>query len=256
MLQSVGIEFGLNSGYNPLRRRNRHLSFISGTADHFSWRKLDDYPDYRPSYLVHPNREEIRAIRQADEPEWYAHYTPGPVYYPADDQPLLTAQCLPRVEEEIRGRSVTFKIFGKRKTLWLWERRYHTLKNSSSRHGADYLYGSVLNCAAPVRDCDPSVSVPSVTDVRRFVAAGHPNPFVGELTIDFELPQAGPVTISIHDVSGRLVRRLLEGSMPAGKHSVRWNGTDDAFSDVPPGLYLWKLQAGGQQIVRRAFMVK
>jgi len=55
-----------------------------------------------------------------------------------------------------------------------------------------------------------------------------PNPFGGATAIDYELGHAGPVALSVHDVSGRLVRRLESSPRPAGRYIARWDGTDAA----------------------------
>ncbi len=66
----------------------------------------------------------------------------------------------------------------------------------------------------------------------------YPNPFNPVTTLSFELAQAGPVTLQIHDVKGRLVRVLVAGQMrEAGAHSVRWDGRDEANAMAAAGIY-------------------
>ena len=64
-----------------------------------------------------------------------------------------------------------------------------------------------------------------------------------------EIPQlssvAGQATIDLFDVSGRLVRKLLDRPMPAGETEVIWNGHDAEVRPVGPGEYLLRLQAAG-----------
>ncbi len=52
--------------------------------------------------------------------------------------------------------------------------------------------------------------------------------------------------IDIYDVSGRRVRSLLDGSAPAGNHLLTWDGKSDAGETLPGGVYLARLQAGGE----------
>jgi len=263
MLQSVGLEFPLNGGYSPLARHNRHLSFVSSASDHFVWRAVDHGDDYHPTYGSARNYEETRTMLQSDEPQWYANYTPGPTFYPQDDQPLMTASCLPNVVETIKGRKIEFKIklFKKKikKTWWIWKRRYHNLDNMGSKMAADYMYDSILNtaCSGLIRDCDPTpVGVEVETPVRRFAASSHPNPFQGTMTLAFDLPADGVTQLTIHDVSGRTVRTLVEGTMKAGAHRVEWTGNDDRGNDVAPGIYFWKLRLGEREIARKVLMVR
>ncbi|MBU1699822.1 MAG: hypothetical protein KJ970_15685 [Candidatus Eisenbacteria bacterium] len=55
------------------------------------------------------------------------------------------------------------------------------------------------------------------------------------------------VLIQIFDINGRLIRTLVEGSIPAGEHSVRWDGRGDGGQMVGAGVYFCtsKAKAGG-----------
>jgi hypothetical protein len=66
-----------------------------------------------------------------------------------------------------------------------------------------------------------------------------PNPFVARTTIRYRLAQAGPVRLSVHDLTGRLVARLVDGEQSAGPHEVHFDG-----SRLPAGVYLCRLEAG------------
>lgn len=70
----------------------------------------------------------------------------------------------------------------------------------------------------------------------------YPNPFNPATTLSFELAQAGPMTLQIVDVKGRLVRTLVAGGMyEAGTHSVRWDGRDESRGMAAAGLYFARM---------------
>lgn len=69
----------------------------------------------------------------------------------------------------------------------------------------------------------------------------YPNPFNPETRIKFELPVRGRVELRIYAVNGQLVRTLVEKDMPAGPHSVRWDGRDDGGRSVASGVYFYSL---------------
>ena len=73
------------------------------------------------------------------------------------------------------------------------------------------------------------------------LAQNFPNPFNPATTIAFDLAEPATVTIAIYDVSGRLVKTLVDGSMKAGRHEVGWNGTSNAGTGVPSGLYFYRM---------------
>lgn len=83
------------------------------------------------------------------------------------------------------------------------------------------------------------------------LASPSPNPMRGATTCRFTLPAAGRARVTVHDVAGRLVRVLAEGAHAAGHHAVTWDGADEHGTRAPRGLYFVRLQAEGEQRVRR-----
>ncbi|HMB68892.1 MAG TPA: SdrD B-like domain-containing protein, partial [bacterium] len=81
-----------------------------------------------------------------------------------------------------------------------------------------------------------------------------PNPFSGRTVVEFDLPQAGAVDLTVYDVGGRRIRSLVRGALPAGAHSVTWDARDDAGSAVAAGVYFYRLRGPGgtrvQEVVR------
>lgn len=61
----------------------------------------------------------------------------------------------------------------------------------------------------------------------------------GSTEIRFDLPEAAEVLLVVYNVTGREVARLVNQSMGAGSHRVRWDA-----GDLPSGVYLYKLTAG------------
>ncbi|MEN8006214.1 MAG: FlgD immunoglobulin-like domain containing protein [Candidatus Krumholzibacteriota bacterium] len=83
-----------------------------------------------------------------------------------------------------------------------------------------------------------------------------PNPFNPQTTISYELAARAEVELEIYDVKGALVRRLVDGAMPAGRHAAVWNGTDDAGRRVASGVYLATFHAGLHRDVHKLVVVK
>ena len=73
------------------------------------------------------------------------------------------------------------------------------------------------------------------------LALTFPNPVARSALIQYAIPTEEPVQLSIYDLGGRLVNRLIVGTQSAGSHSVRWNGTDLTGREVPAGVYLCRL---------------
>jgi hypothetical protein len=79
----------------------------------------------------------------------------------------------------------------------------------------------------------------------------YPNPFNPVTVIGFRLSVFGPISLKVYDILGREVAVLVDGVMPAGNHRV----TFDA-SALPSGIYLYRLEAGGEMIQRKMTVVK
>ena len=78
-----------------------------------------------------------------------------------------------------------------------------------------------------------------------------PNPFNASVTLDFTLPQAGDITISVFDVTGKTVATLFDGPHSSGTGTVTWNA-----ENIPSGVYFARLESGGAVQTRKLLLVK
>lgn len=80
----------------------------------------------------------------------------------------------------------------------------------------------------------------------------YPNPFNPQTTLSFELPQTSHVTLVVLDVRGRVVQQLVDGQMPAGRHTMTWHATH-----LPSGVYFISLRTqNGETRIQKALLVK
>ena len=87
--------------------------------------------------------------------------------------------------------------------------------------------------------------------------ANHPNPFNPRTTIVFELTEPIDVALSIHDVSGRLVKTLIESEQRgAGSHALSWDGRNDAGQSVSTGVYQYRLRAADTEKTGRMVLLR
>ncbi len=87
---------------------------------------------------------------------------------------------------------------------------------------------------------DETPSVPQAFALHQNV----PNPFNPSTVIRFDLPRAAHVGLHIYDVSGRLVRTLVDTEMDAGCKEIHWDGRDGGGRRVASGIYFYRLVAG------------
>jgi len=85
----------------------------------------------------------------------------------------------------------------------------------------------------------------------------HPNPFNPSTTISFTLPAGCVVRLEVYDVSGRLVRRLIDGERRgAGLNNVEWNGRDASGGAAVSGIYVYRLVAGKETLSRKMVLLR
>lgn len=85
----------------------------------------------------------------------------------------------------------------------------------------------------------------------------YPNPAPLTTTIRFEMPDgtaSAPISIHIHDVTGRLVRTLEAGAGAPGPHEVLWDGRDYRGHPVAGGVYFCSLGSGVSRAARIVLM--
>jgi hypothetical protein len=86
--------------------------------------------------------------------------------------------------------------------------------------------------------------------------SARPNPTGGEASIAFRLAAAATVRLTIHDVTGRLVRTLIAGGMEPGSHLARWDGSDSDGRRVPSGSYFARLAGGACERTTRISLLR
>jgi len=102
---------------------------------------------------------------------------------------------------------------------------------------------------------DPSDgSVPPMRAGRLYPAV--PNPFNPSTSIRYFLPQDGIAKVSIYEVSGALVKTLVDEVQGTGEHEITWNGRDGEGALMSSGIYLCTLQFGDGRTTQRLALIK
>ena len=88
------------------------------------------------------------------------------------------------------------------------------------------------------------------------LAQNYPNPFNPSTTIKFAMPEAGHVKLLIYDINGNLVNALVSGVMPAGRHSLIWDGTSAKGNRVASGVYIYRFEVNGFVAHKKMILTK
>ncbi len=86
----------------------------------------------------------------------------------------------------------------------------------------------------------------------------YPNPFNPTTRIAFSLAENAPVNLTIYDIRGAIVRRLLDArKYSAGvRHEVVWDGRDHLGREVASGTYFYRIEAQGYRAVRKMILLR
>jgi serine protease AprX len=113
------------------------------------------------------------------------------------------------------------------------------------------------NADAAVLAYSPVAALTGEAPVKFFrLGQNHPNPFNPTTNIKFTLEKEGPVELAVFDVSGRKIHTLVSRSLGPGDHVATWDGTDQAGSRVPSGMYFYRLTGGRDFSTRKMMLVK
>ena len=172
------------------------------------------------------------------------------VYYKVDDAPDFTAVVMTEssragtyygdIPGQSEGAVVSYYVdasdySGRNETHpWVAPANYHTF---------DVLVGST--------------GTPDDGHAFRFLLEqNRPNPFNPKTVLAYQMPQAGHVTLVVHNAAGQRVATLVDRNVDAGAHTATWRGLDDNGESVSSGVYFFTLAYGNESITRKGVLLK
>jgi hypothetical protein len=117
-------------------------------------------------------------------------------------------------------------------------------------------YGQMLTPPYAVRafrvtlDVTAGVTPPAIP-TGLALAAPRPNPSAGATRLEFDLPSAARAQLAVFDAAGRCIATLVDGDVPAGRHSATWDGRNTGGERAAAGLYFARLTTPQGVISRR-----
>ncbi len=128
---------------------------------------------------------------------------------------------------------------------------------------AAYVYSAEENFGLPPYAVHPDgLQVTTLGSVKRTaLLQNFPNPFNPETWLPYHLATDAPVSLSIYNIRGQLMRELDLGSQKAGSYLSRetaayWDGQDQFGEGVASGVYFYTLRAGSFHATRRMLVLK
>jgi hypothetical protein len=134
--------------------------------------------------------------------------------------------------------------------------RTTTVRNAILSFGPDRAYRLAIVAGTPdyvFRATTKELTTPA----RLALDQNAPNPFQDATRIRFGLPRDAHVTLQIFNVQGQRVATLMDDTLvPAGYHSMVWDGRTASGRVAPSGVYLLRLTAGPEALTRRIVRVQ
>lgn len=87
------------------------------------------------------------------------------------------------------------------------------------------------------------------------LAGAAPNPVAGSATIRFVLPIEGWTRLVLFDAAGKRARTLVDGTLAAGPHLVRWDGRNDRGAPLSSAVYFVRLECGGAVVGKKVVLL-
>lgn len=121
-------------------------------------------------------------------------------------------------------------------------------------------YNRKMNNSAPL----PSECTPTAVDDAAdnpipeifYLGQNYPNPFNPTTTIRFSLPYKTDVTVTVYDLLGRNIRTLIDNNLPAGNHSVVWDGRLENDAEAASGIYFYRIESDSFSESRKMLLLK
>ncbi|MEW5994051.1 MAG: C25 family cysteine peptidase [Candidatus Zixiibacteriota bacterium] len=88
------------------------------------------------------------------------------------------------------------------------------------------------------------------------LSQNYPNPFNPTTTVSFDLAGQTYVLLEIFNVLGQRVRTLVSERLPAGRHTIEWDGRARNGQAVAGGVYFYRFEAGGFTSVKKMTLLK
>lgn len=84
----------------------------------------------------------------------------------------------------------------------------------------------------------------------------YPNPFNPTTTIEYIIPEAGNVDVSIFSISGEMIKTLSSGYQNAGTYKVKWNSKNEVGQTVSSGIYIYHVRFNSSVITKKLMLIK
>ena len=131
--------------------------------------------------------------------------------------------------------------------------------NAASRIGFKRLKANDLDVQTAALEISNGGGTGTAAVPARYTLRSQPNPFNPSTRILFTIPAGAgevPVSLRVYDISGRLVRTLVQAPFGPGEHQASWDGKSDGGQPSGTGIYVVRIHAGAWTAFEKITLVK
>ncbi len=207
----------------------------------------DDYPEiiFRSGYILPGTGPEQVYILDHN-----AQLIPGwPATTPARAYEVFSARYAPLVDDLDGDGKVELILISDNRDVLVWN---FDASSDNGKNRGRFLLDNLNSNTYHSTPMPTAVDIPpDLLPDRVQLAQNYPNPFNPTTTINFELPRKEHVSLDIFNILGQRVGRLIDETMPAGSHTVTFDG-----SSFASGVYLYQLTTGKTKLSKKMVMIK
>lgn len=139
----------------------------------------------------------------------------------------------------------------------LWEDLGDTTIWSLNRAAVDLAsvwYTAWVNAGSPY---PPGVvAIDEIQTPRAFQVNAYPNPFNARTLFQFSTKHSSNLSLTIYDLSGRLVKTIFSDNIAAGTYTFNWDGTSNTGAALTSGVYLAEFRSPQNRTIQKISLIK
>lgn len=121
---------------------------------------------------------------------------------------------------------------------------------------SDWTYDPDANEVTKACESGDVFSLARVTPVEFGLSQNYPNPFNPMTQFSLDLVDETHVSFVIYNVTEQKVRTLVNQTMPAGSHTLTWDGTNENGQTLTSGVYFYRVIAGDKTVTKKMTLLK
>ena len=107
-----------------------------------------------------------------------------------------------------------------------------------------------------IKGLEASAAEESIIQTESGLSQNYPNPFNPTTTIEYSLAEGSDVILKIYNLSGKLIRTLVNEYQSAGYYSITWYGDNEVGQEIASGVYFYQIQAGDFVSTKKMVVLK